>query len=170
MRDPDSDWQLVLPTLRQHEGLGARLFGSLDAGPPVVLRDAAALKLMSRLLPHVNAAGAKPADVQGAVSQLERGADLSRLAVMAANTAVPKRIVGKKGKVSHAGLPEVPLQVRLALEMALHEDDERRWLEGELDELTDRWREAEEVAAIADTLLVPGWIEARLGRGDERAP
>jgi hypothetical protein len=50
--------------------------------------------------------------------------------------------------------------------MALHEDDERRWLEGELDDLADRWREAEEVAAIADRLLLPGWVEARIGRGD----
>lgn len=42
---------------------------------------------------------------------------------------------------------------RLALEMAANEDAERVALEGELDQLRDAWREAEEVAAIADRLL-----------------
>ena len=42
---------------------------------------------------------------------------------------------------------------RLALEMAANEDAERIALEGELEQLRDAWREAEEVAAIADRLL-----------------
>lgn len=40
----------------------------------------------------------------------------------------------------------------LALEMALHEESERRALEGELAALEAAWREAEEIAAIADVL------------------
>jgi hypothetical protein len=40
----------------------------------------------------------------------------------------------------------------LALEMALHEASERRALAGELVELEARWREAEEIARIADSL------------------
>jgi hypothetical protein len=40
----------------------------------------------------------------------------------------------------------------LALEMALHEESERRALEGELWLLERAWREAEEIAAIADAL------------------
>jgi hypothetical protein len=40
----------------------------------------------------------------------------------------------------------------LALEMALHEETERRALEGELAVLEAAWREAEEIAAIADVL------------------
>jgi hypothetical protein len=61
------------------------------------------------------------------------------------------------------GTPVVALNAsrRLALEMALHEDDERRWLDGELHELERHWREAEAVAAIADRLLLPGAITAR---------
>jgi hypothetical protein len=39
-----------------------------------------------------------------------------------------------------------------ALEMALHEETERRALEGELAMLEGMWREAEEIAAIADRL------------------
>jgi len=40
----------------------------------------------------------------------------------------------------------------LALEMALHEEQERRALEGELSALEAAWRDAEEIAAIADRL------------------
>ena len=42
---------------------------------------------------------------------------------------------------------------RLALEMAANEDAERKALEGELAQLEEAWREAEEIAAIADHLL-----------------
>ncbi len=40
----------------------------------------------------------------------------------------------------------------LALEMALHERTERQPLKGELAALEAAWREAEEIAQIADTL------------------
>ena len=39
--------------------------------------------------------------------------------------------------------------------MALQEEDERRALEGELWRLERAWREAEEIAGIADDLLLP---------------
>jgi hypothetical protein len=50
-------------------------------------------------------------------------------------------------------LPRLPLVDRLALEMAANEDVERRAMAGELAELEAAWREAEEIAAIADGLL-----------------
>ena len=46
----------------------------------------------------------------------------------------------------------------------MHEDVERRALEGELAELERAWREAEEIAGIADQLLLPDNIDDRLGR------
>jgi hypothetical protein len=42
---------------------------------------------------------------------------------------------------------------QLAVEMALHEESERRALEGELAALEAAWKEAEEIAHIADSLL-----------------
>jgi len=48
--------------------------------------------------------------------------------------------------------------------MALHEEAERRALQGELDALEQAWREAEEVAAIADDLLVPPSVNSSLDR------
>jgi hypothetical protein len=54
--------------------------------------------------------------------------------------------------------------VTLALEMALHEEAERRAMDGELAELEAMWREAEEIAAIADALpdAVPAPEPSRL--------
>jgi hypothetical protein len=45
--------------------------------------------------------------------------------------------------------------VRLGLEMAAHEESERRALEGELAALEQAWKEAEQIAGIADDLLIP---------------
>jgi hypothetical protein len=44
--------------------------------------------------------------------------------------------------------------------MALHEESERRALEGELAGLKAAWRQAEEIAAISDNLLLPEGAEA----------
>jgi hypothetical protein len=54
---------------------------------------------------------------------------------------------------------------RLALEMAAHEDIERRALEGELATLAAAWAEAEEIAAIADGLLLEQVPRASSARG-----
>ena len=53
---------------------------------------------------------------------------------------------------------------KLALEMALHEEAELLALHGELGELERAWREAEEIASIADELLVPTGIREALAR------
>ncbi len=61
---------------------------------------------------------------------------------------------------------------RLALEMALHEERERRALEGELWVLEQAWKEAEEIAGIADSLLLPAgtdeFFERHGWEGDSR--
>ncbi len=53
---------------------------------------------------------------------------------------------------------------RLALEMALHAEAERRALEGELALLERAWREAEEIASIADDLTTPAPVTNALAR------
>lgn len=60
---------------------------------------------------------------------------------------------GAIGSEPRTPLPKLPMVDRLALEMAANEDSERRAMEGELTELEAAWREAEEIAAIADTLF-----------------
>jgi hypothetical protein len=46
--------------------------------------------------------------------------------------------------------------------MALHEEAERRAMQGELAELERAWRDAEEIAKIADDLLVPASVDKRI--------
>jgi hypothetical protein len=60
---------------------------------------------------------------------------------------------GGIGSEPATALLDVPLVDRLALEIAAHEETERRALEGELEELAAAWREADEIATIADALL-----------------
>ena len=50
------------------------------------------------------------------------------------------------------GISKLPLETRLAVEMAVNEENERRALEGELALLELEWKDAEEIAAIADRL------------------
>jgi hypothetical protein len=52
-------------------------------------------------------------------------------------------------------LDEIEPQRRLALEMAAHEETERRALEGELHILETAWKDAEEIAAISDDMFLP---------------
>ena len=54
-----------------------------------------------------------------------------------------------------------PAEVLLAFEMALHDESERRALDGELAALADEWELAEEVAKIADDMFLPDAVRAR---------
>lgn len=55
----------------------------------------------------------------------------------------------------YTGIGGYPEHMRLAFEMAAHEETERAALEGELRQLENDWREAEEIASIADNLFLP---------------
>jgi len=109
-----------------------------------------ALRVLRAALPTLNALGGKARTVEAAVSEIsERGhahAFLQQIAV---------RSEGYLREGVPGSLVRMPGPVRLALEMSLHEEDERRSLEGELWRLERAWREAEEIAAIADRLLLP---------------
>lgn len=60
------------------------------------------------------------------------------------------------------GLFGLPPEHRLALEMSLHEEAERRAMEGELGELERAWKDAEEIAVISDNLLVEPGVDRAL--------
>jgi hypothetical protein len=66
---------------------------------------------------------------------------------------------GGLGSQSQTPLYRLPPEDRLALEMAANEDVERRALAGELAELREAWKEAEEIAAIADDMFVGEALE-----------
>ena len=71
--------------------------------------------------------------------------------------------------VNHAGLAQLPAPRRLALEMALHENTEQQAVDGELSALELAWREAEEIAGIADDLLMPSNVTAFVERNRGRS-
>jgi hypothetical protein len=60
------------------------------------------------------------------------------------------------------GTMKLSLTECLALEMAVHEETERRAMDGELEFLRDAWRHAEEIAEICDGMLTPA--SASVGR------
>jgi hypothetical protein len=74
-----------------------------------------------------------------------------RLALQITNRSFWGR--GAIGSDPQTLLLRLPLVDRLALEMAANEDTERRAMEGELAGLAAAWRDAEEIAAIADGLF-----------------
>jgi hypothetical protein len=110
------------------------------------------------VLPAINWAGAEKREVEQAVQLIEdsRKAPSEFVHDLARRAAMGKR------------LQEVPNATRLALEMAAHEDSERRAMEGELALLEAAWRQAEEIAKIADNLLVPPSIDEFLERNRGR--
>jgi len=106
--------------------------------------------------PAVNAKGASQSSINDAVKSLERAPSLDDFFLR-----VLKYGQGRGWK--YTGLKEYPEEMRLAFEMASHEESERRALDGELDRLEQDWKEAEEIAAIADNLFLPksvtDWID-----------
>jgi hypothetical protein len=54
--------------------------------------------------------------------------------------------------------------------MAVHEEAEHLALDGELRALETAWRDAEEIAAIADGLFVPETVQRRFGSPEDRNP
>jgi hypothetical protein len=143
----------------------ARLHG--EGGAPVLslkvrhhveqFRGAEALRHAGRLLPAINVSGGGKRTVQDAVRTLEyrRGPE-----------AFLKQFLSERpmagGLWRARAVSALPAPIRLALEMALHEEAERRAIQGELELLEEAWREAEEIAAIADNLFLPAEVERSL--------
>lgn len=148
--------------------------------PPHRVEGDEAERMLERLLVGANPRGFGRRRVRAAVERLSAAGESRHLfrelaqqeagvfpAWMARNTnrnAAPdlrggmQRFMGTFRGERIAGVPfpgpkrVLPRSDVLALEMALHEETERRALQGELRLLEAAWREAEEIAAIADSL------------------
>jgi hypothetical protein len=149
-----------------------------------------ALRIAGILMPHINRYGGKRQAIESAVTVLEKSGGpegyFERLARYApADTDVPalsgiqraarwprhgaRGVAGRKPQTGSSGAFTTGLfglrpVDRLAVEMALHEEVEMRALRGQLADLERHWREAEEIAAIADDLLVPSSVRRALDR------
>ena len=105
-------------------------------------------------------------------AQAAAGSFAERLALQLSNRSFWGR--GGTGSEEQTPLYRLPAVDRLALEMAANEDIERRAMQGELDALHAAWKEAEEIAAIADEMFADGVLEEfkrqyfeRLARAEE---
>ncbi len=118
---------------------------------------AQAERFASQIIPKLNRMGGRKRTVNSAVSEIESHGhpDQFLAAVIEGD-----RFKGRKGEPGF--IDKMPSPTKLALEMALHEEEERRALEGELWRLERAWEEAEEIAAISDDLLLPPETDAFL--------
>ena len=130
-----------------------------------------AMRIASLVIPKVNRYGGSRSTVATAVGEIERVGGPERYVEQLARRAETLTVVrgrphrfGRKGRIGKTGLYGLTSIDRLGLEMALHEDAERRAMEGELALLEAAWRDAEEIAAIADDMFLPEGVQASLER------
>jgi len=113
-------------------------------------------RALRQILPLVHEQGAGTRMIADATTHLsERGVTPSQLLFGGRN---------KWERMERASLYSISKPRRLALEMLVHEDSERRWLAGELLDLEHEWRRADEIAEIADGLLRNPAVESELTR------
>ena len=166
IRHDDDSWALQVGTGKRKRGKQA-----MEMRPERILAvytGPEALRAAAKLLPAVNESGAKKDEVQSAVQIVSEAQDSDRLFQRYASKPRTFSPPGHRslrltptGDYGHV-IANLPKEVRLALEMAAHEEQERRALEGELAILEAAWREAEEVAKIADDMFVTDDLTARI--------
>jgi hypothetical protein len=124
------------------------------------VRGEAAMRVAALLLPRLNKTGASATVIKEAVILATRHEDPSIMFERASRFAT-------RG----TELASLSTEMLLALEMASHEESERRAMEGELNILEEAWREAEEIAAISDDMFLPTGVRESLaeikGRSDK---
>jgi len=121
-------------------GISGDLIGEIVTGPK-------AAYTFRSVLTSRNFRGGRPEEVSEAVALLSEVPD-------------PERFISRVARVAErtGGKLPLPVHVSVALEMALHDDVERRALDGELAELRQQWATAEEIASIADDMLLPSSV------------
>ncbi|HEX8430687.1 MAG TPA: hypothetical protein VF625_05345 [Longimicrobium sp.] len=112
-------------------------------------------RLLAIMLARSNRWGGSRAGVRSAVEELERVGRADRFFPEAEARA-------RKMGQGYQSVWALPAPLRFALEMATHEENERRAMEGELAKLEEEWRRAEEIAAVADRIAVPPAVDRRV--------
>ncbi len=117
-----------------------------------------AMRALGDLLPALNRAGGNQRTVEDAVRVVEDSrsiTDVLRAADSAKRRSSMDVMMWTGAGAKKDALISYRTPMRLAVEMALHEEDERRAMSGELGALYARWEEAERIAHIADGELTP---------------
>ena len=136
------------------------------------------MKVAARLLPTVNRFGGSRTQIQDAVQLLDEIGDPMRVltTIQQRHGWTPTDKVwgaGSRWRGAHARqhvaklpgtLHTLAPRERLAMEMAVHEESERLAMQGELADLERAWRDAEQIAKIADDMFVSSTMEEDLQR------
>jgi len=168
--DTPEGWELHV---RYTPGWSAGI--STGPGELMVVSGPQAVAMAGRLMARANRRGGKKETISQAVRRIEAvghpeaylreaSREAERLREQKAGGSAKKR-----EKTDAGTLAKLPGEVRLAVEMATQEEAERRAMEGELAMLEEAWRQAEEIAGIADNLLVPKSVEQMLREEKRRA-
>ena len=144
----------------------------------VLLHGEQAMRAAGSILPAVNVKGGNKNDVQVAVNHLESIPDPLKLFTVATSSGrrmqsaiKPKRRSRRPSVADYETfIDRIPSTMLLAMEMAAHEDVERRAMEGELAILEAAWRQAEEIASISDNLLTPAKVDEEFKQLAAREP
>lgn len=137
---PDG-WKLLLP----------------HANGAITVSGEYAISAIGQLLPAINGRGAREHRVRHAIRRLEGMHDTIHFIRSAASLSAHGSRPGRLGTIT-----QLPVDVRLAIEMAANEETERFAMAGELWLLEWAWEQAEVIAGISDRLLVPAEIESKL--------
>jgi len=138
---------------------------------PLIVHGDEAVRLAGRLMAQANRRGGKLSVVRDAVARIEAAGHPERFLPLAAREANREYLASGQTDLSDKKLARLrkPIpgslaglshDVRLAVELATQEQAEREALEGELKGLEAMWRQAEEIAHIADNLFVPESVES----------
>ena len=115
---------------------------------------AQAVQVAGNLLSRLNHDGGSPSQIREATRRIAAAGDADRYiraSVELRDTRRRKNAIFWDDNVGVLGLTSTE---RFALEIAVHEDAERLAMQGELTALETAWRDAEEIAAIADGMFV----------------
>jgi hypothetical protein len=150
--DEDDQWAMWIGCLTAGAApRGARLEHNALGDVRALLTGANGRMAAARILPHLNPLGGNQATVREAVHWLEAVGGPER----ALHTFARSRWLRPALDNIDRSLITVHPEARLALEMSLHEDEERRAMRGELTILRWAWHREEEIAAISDSLTDP---------------
>ena len=149
---------------------------STGGGETLVYRGEDAMDVAGKLMARANRSGGSKKTVDQAVRRIESVGDPESFLDEAVRESERLRRekagdnAKKLAKATAGSLAKLPGDIRLAIEMATHEEAERRAMEGELELLEAAWQQADEVAGIADSLLVPGEVYEFVAAEKERTP
>jgi len=138
---------------------------SSGGGETLVYKSGDAMDVAGKLMARANRSGGNKQTIDLAVKRIEGIGDPETFLDHAVRESerLRREKAGdnpkKLAKATAGSLAKLPKDIRLAIEMATHEEAERRAMEGELETLEAAWKQADEIAGIADSLLIPTEVE-----------